>query len=80
LVAFQPKEFHMDTHTPPQPDRLLKVPEVCKLVTWSRSKVYEAIAAGEFPRPIRLSTNRVAFRESDIAGWISAKAGEARHG
>jgi prophage regulatory protein len=70
----------MDTTQQLQRDRLLKVPEVCQLITWSRSKVYEAVSAGEFPRPIRLSANRVAFRESDIAGWINTKAEENRHG
>lgn len=60
------------------PNRFLKIDEVIARTSWSRSKIYEAIAAGEFPRQVRLSANRIAFAERDIEAWITAKAEAAR--
>jgi prophage regulatory protein len=54
-------------------DRLLRTAEVVDRTSLSKSKIYEAITAGEFPKPIRRSVNRVAFLESDVAAWIAAK-------
>jgi len=55
-------------------NRMLKAPEVAARTSWSRSRLYQAIAAGEFPRPVRLSTHRVAWPESQVDAWIAAKA------
>lgn len=58
-------------------DRLLKAPEVVARTTLSRAALYQAIAAGAFPRPVRLSANRVAWPESHVDAWIAAKVGAA---
>ena len=60
------------------PNRFLKIEEVIARTSWSRSTIYAAIAAGEFPRQVRLSANRVAFAERDIEAWITAKTEAAR--
>jgi prophage regulatory protein len=36
----------------------------------------QLIAEGKFPKPIRLSANRVAFVESEIDEWLRARAAE----
>jgi prophage regulatory protein len=61
-----------DCHSPP-----------IKLLGWndlrergllfSRTHVYRLIAAGKFPKPIHISSQRVAFVESEIDSWIGAR-------
>ncbi|QOF71422.1 AlpA family phage regulatory protein [Aminobacter sp. SR38] len=44
-----------------------------KGVPYARGHVYRLIKAGEFPKPLKLSANRVAFLETDIDKWIQSK-------
>jgi prophage regulatory protein len=37
------------------------------------SSIYAEMKAGRFPKPYKLSTQRVAWLESDINEWIEAK-------
>lgn len=39
----------------------------------SRSSIYDMMARGEFPKPIRIGKRAVAWRESDIAEWLSGR-------
>jgi prophage regulatory protein len=56
--------------TPVRPlDRFLRRAEVESLTGLSRSTIYDKIAAGEFPRPVRLTGGAVAWVESEIAAW-----------
>ncbi|TWO73261.1 AlpA family phage regulatory protein [Caenimonas sedimenti] len=50
--------------------RLLDIHEVCARVSFSRAQVYEMMAQGRFPRPIKFAPGRRgAVRWPDI--WIS---------
>ena len=49
---------------------LLNIKEVMKRVTFSRSEIYKRMAANEFPKPIQLGRQRVAWRVSDIERYI----------
>ena len=49
---------------------LLNIKEVTKRVTFSRSEIYKKMAANEFPKPIQLGRQRVAWRVSDIERYI----------
>ncbi len=62
--------------TQPQ-ESLLHVAEVCARTTFSRATIYAKVGAGEFPKPVKISANRIAWPESAVAGWIAAKIGEA---
>ena len=42
----------------------------------SRRSIGRRVAAGEFPRPIEISTTRIAFVESEIDDWIEARVRE----
>jgi prophage regulatory protein len=64
--------------------RFLRLPEVQRLVPFSRSTIYRKIAAGEFPRPYDLGADpsRVsstagrtvaAWLESEVEEWIRAR-------
>jgi prophage regulatory protein len=54
-------------------DRLLRRTEVERLVGLKRSAIYEMVGAVEFPRPVKLSARAVAWRESEVAAWISSR-------
>ena len=47
-----------------------------KGIRYSRVHIYRLIKHGEFPRPVRLGKNRVAFVESEIEAWLNAKVAE----
>jgi prophage regulatory protein len=54
----------------PQPERLLPWPKVRPLVgDMGRTTAWRRAREGTFPKPIRISSNRVAWRESDILAW-----------
>ncbi len=59
-------------------ERLLTLSAVIARTTYSRSSIYAKIARGEFPPPIVLGPNRVAWPESRISAWIDAKVAESR--
>jgi prophage regulatory protein len=59
-------------------ERLLRIEEVEHLVGLRRSAIYAAIAAGTFPRPIKISERAVAWVKSDVQKWISDRIAEQR--
>jgi predicted DNA-binding transcriptional regulator AlpA len=57
---------------PPVNERLLRRVEVEQRVGLKTSSIYQKIAKGTFPKPIRLGgTSSVRWRESDINEWIA---------
>ena len=54
-------------------ERFLPVPVVLDRTSWSRAKLYDAVKKGEFPKPVKISANRIAWTESAVAGWIASK-------
>lgn len=50
--------------------RLLRLKSVCDVVTLSKTSIYDRLARGEFPQPVRIGNRNVAWREADIAAWI----------
>ncbi len=59
--------------TPIQP-ALLRRPEVQRITSLRPSTLYDLIKAGEFPRPVRLSRQSVAWRRVDIDAWVESLA------
>ena len=53
------------------PQRILKLPEVSARVGLRRSAIYDLIAKGRFPRPVRLTNKAVGWRSSEIDQWIA---------
>ncbi len=64
-----------DTGSPSEhhPERLLAWPRVRDLFGLSRTTVWRLQKAGEFPLPIRISSNRVAWRQSELLAWHRAR-------
>ena len=60
-------------HTQETVHRLLSIDRVIDKTSKSRSSIYEEARRGEFPKPIKISANRVAWPESAIDAWIASK-------
>ena len=53
--------------------RYIRRPEVQALTGLSRSTIYDLMAKGAFPRPVRLTAKAVAWRDSEIADWLAQR-------
>ena len=54
-------------------DRMLSIAgAVCK-VGFSRTTIYEMMGRNEFPKPVKLSPRRVAWRESALDTWLAQR-------
>lgn len=58
--------------------RLLKRQEVEAATTLSRSSIYRLIANGQFPQPIKLSSNRRAWLSEDVDAWLELRKPASR--
>lgn len=65
----------MEQHTRNQ-RRLLRLTEVKSRTGKSASSIYAAIAAGEFPRPIKVGPRTSAWVESEVDAWIEDRIRE----
>jgi prophage regulatory protein len=58
-------------------ERLLAIRDVLRRTSHSRAGLYDAMARGDFPRPVQIGPNRVAWPESVVSAWIASKMAEA---
>ncbi len=52
-------------------DRLLRLDEVLHTTGLGRNTVYRRIREGTFPKQVRIGPNSVAWRQSEIARWVT---------
>jgi prophage regulatory protein len=52
-------------------DKLLRLPEVREMVRRSTTRIYNDMAAGTFPKPIRIGMRAVAWRECELQNWLT---------
>jgi prophage regulatory protein len=52
---------------------ILRLPAVKLRTGKSRSSIYDAVARGEFPKPISIGVRSVGWLEAEINAWISAR-------
>lgn len=52
---------------------LISIHDVERRCGISKPTIYRLMKIGDFPRPLKLSPNRVAWRSVDIAAWIDAR-------
>ncbi|GLK90017.1 helix-turn-helix transcriptional regulator [Pseudomonas turukhanskensis] len=57
---------------------LLRLPGVCAQVGLSKSQIYRLIRAGDFPPPVRLGANSVAWPADQIGMWVHEKISAVR--
>ena len=55
---------------------LLRLPQVCALTGLSKAYVYSLIAAGHFPRSVRLGRRISAWDSLEINAWIAQRVAE----
>lgn len=58
-------------------DSLLSWPAVRAITGLSQTTIWRLQKSGDFPRSVRISPNRIAWRASDLAAWLSRPAGDA---
>lgn len=51
--------------------KLVNCLQVEEITGLSKSTIYRLMNEGKFPRPVKLSKNRVAWRSYDIENWLS---------
>lgn len=69
--ATQAESRQIDTR---QNVRILKRRAVEEITGISRSLIYQLVKAGTFPRPVRLTPNRVGWLENEVQEWVQARA------
>lgn len=57
----------------PNPTRLITQPVVLKRSGHTRSGLYRAMDAGEFPRPVAISKKSRRWVEHEVDAWIQAR-------
>ena len=60
------------------PTALIRRPAVERLTGMSRSRIYDLMDKGEFPRPVRLGSMSVAWLETEIREWIFSRIADSR--
>lgn len=53
-----------------------RLPRVKARTGYSGSSIYSMMAAGEFPRPVRLGKRAVGWLEHEIDEWIAARVAQ----
>lgn len=56
--------------------QILRRRDVERKTGQARSTIYDGMAAGTFPRPIRLSAKAVGWLESEVEAWIADRIAE----
>lgn len=54
-------------------NRLITPKQACERVALSRATLDRMVAAGTFPKPLRITERRLAFNEADVDAWITEK-------
>ncbi|WP_284537370.1 helix-turn-helix transcriptional regulator [Pleomorphomonas sp. T1.2MG-36] len=55
---------------------LLSMKQASAMTTLSVSSIKRMMAAGTFPKPVRLGESRIAFVDAEIHAWVRARIAE----
>lgn len=55
------------------PEEILRKPRVLAVISMGNTWLYQAIAKGEFPAPVKLSARAVGWRRSDVEAWLASR-------
>jgi prophage regulatory protein len=58
------------------PAQLLRLPDVMSRTGLARSTVWNLVAAGRFPKQVKLSERSSAWVSSEVDHWVTAKITE----
>ena len=54
-------------------DKILRRRDVEAVTGLGRSTIYQMMADGLFPKPVRLTSKAVGWHEADIAEWLESR-------
>lgn len=54
-------------------EEIWRLPQVLKATGMGRSWIYQAVAEGQFPAPVRLGKRAVGWRRSDVLTWLESR-------
>jgi predicted DNA-binding transcriptional regulator AlpA len=54
-------------------DQMRDWPHVHERTTLCRTSVWDMARKGLFPRPVKISPGRIAWKESDLAQWMAGR-------
>ena len=57
---------------------LVSMNEVIRRTSLSRTSIDKFRARGEFPKPVTLTDQRIAFVEAEVTEWINRRIAESR--
>jgi prophage regulatory protein len=60
------------------PIRFIRLREVMKIVPLSRSRIFELMDDGRFPRNVKLSERASAWSEAEIVAWCAERLAQSR--
>lgn len=79
-----PESVHRSGDLEMKPGSMLRLPDVCRVFSLSRSSVYTWIAQGRFPRPVQVGGRSVRWAADALVEWRrglgNATKQEAAHG
>ena len=56
--------------------KLISKKQVSEMTSLSATTIWRQIRAGKFPAGIKISDNRIAWRESDLTNWLKSKSND----
>ena len=56
--------------------KFIRLPTVIELTGYRRTAIYEKIAAGTFPIPVKLGPRAIAWIEEEINEWMDERIAE----
>ncbi len=59
--------------SPPVVTRFLRLPEVMKMIGLGRSKIYQMVQSGEFPRPRKLGRRVSVWLLEEVQLWMEER-------
>jgi len=59
-----------------EPIVFIKMPEVKRRTGLSKTTIYDRISTGNFPAPVPLGGNSVAWIEAEVDAWQAARVAE----
>ena len=56
--------------------KFIRLPVVIQLTGYCRSAIYEKMAAGTFPKPVKLGPRAIAWLSSEVESWMDERISE----
>lgn len=54
-------------------DKFIRFGSLAEMVGLSRTTIYRLEQQGQFPKRVKLGSNSVAWRQSEVLNWMSVK-------